>query len=111
MNPAKRPPMVRITQPGEPIQAVGWKRLEVATNDIHEHQFTQTTENALTTDPWLLRLRQCNPHIGAERTIHLIAYLEHVRQRTQQRIVRSRVAPEEPTDEPCRLRRSTSHRD
>src|SRR5215469_9290694 len=111
MNLGQRTPDVRVTQPGEPIQAVGWQRLEVTTNDIHEHQFAQATEDALTTDPWLLRLRQCDPHIGAERTIQLIAYLEQMRQCVQQRVERARVAAEEPADEPGRLGRATSHGD
>src|SRR5690349_16180289 len=86
---------VGIAQSGEPIEAIGWQRLQIATNHVHEHELAQAPEDTLTADTWTFRLRQGDLHVRPKRAIHLITYLENVRQRAQQRVIGSCIAAEE----------------
>ena len=52
----------RIAQPGEPVGAIGRQRLEVAADDVHEHQLAQAAEHALAAESRLLRFGQGKLH-------------------------------------------------
>ena len=63
----------RIAQPGEPVRAVGRQRLQIAADDVDEHQLAQAAEHALAAEARLLRLGHGELHERAERPAGAIA--------------------------------------
>ena len=107
----QRAPHERLAQPREPASLIRGQRLEVAADDIYEHQLAETPEHAFAAEPRLLRLGDRELDERVDGPARAVADADDGGQRRQQGIERPRVAPQEPADKARRFLGAVAHGD